>query len=291
MAFLGGDRRELVVADTMASLGAQVRAVGLPWPDPVSYTANSLEETVAWAQVVVAPVGGTDEVGHIAYSIVPPGEFPGPRLTEDVVSRMRPGTLLLIGSARPFLERLCHIYAVRLVAYRDWDEFAIPNAVPSSEGAIAMAMQASDVTIHGSVCVVLGYGRTASVLAHQLRGMGARTAVVARQAAERARARAHGHEAWDFPQLEELLPQADHVFNTVPALVLTEERLRLLPPTAVVIDVASAPGGTDFSAAKRLGRYARLAPGLPGVVAPRTAGRIEADMILEILRRERLPSE
>jgi len=284
VGLFGGDRRELVVADLLAARGADVRAVGLPWPDAVSYTANRLEDVAAWADVVVAPVGGTDEVGHIAYSIVPHREFPGPRLTEDIVSCMRPGTLLIIGYARPELVILARRYDIRLVAYREWDSFATLNAVPSAEGAIAMAMEESDITIHGSVSMVLGFGRLGTVLAAMLRGLGAHTMVVARDVVDLSRARALGHRALDFGLLHAALPDADLVFNTVPALVLPQAQLERMRRDAVVIDVATAPGGTDFAAARRLGVKARLAPGLPGLVAPRTAGEIEGETVLRILR-------
>lgn len=283
---LGGDRRELVVADRLAAAGADVRAVGLPWPDPVSYTANRLEDVAAWADVIVAPVGGTDEVGHIAYTMVGDGEFPGPRLTQDVVARMRAGTLLVIGSARPVLADLCTRYAIRLAAYRERDEFAILNSIPSAEGAIAMAMEMSDRTVHQSRSVVLGFGRLGTVLAAMLRGLGAATTVVARSTAERARAVAGGHASLGFRQVGEAVETADLVFNTVPAAVLPAPVLERMANDVVVIDLASAPGGTDFAAAKRLGLHARLAPGLPGIVAPRTAGMIEADMVLQVLGEE-----
>ncbi len=286
IGILGGDRRELVVADRLQATGADVRAVGLPWPDPVSYTANRLEDVAAWADVVVAPVGGTDEVGHIAYSMVPDQEFPGPRLTEDVVGRMRPGSVLVIGSARPALEALCLRYGVRLVSYRERDEFAILNSIPSAEGAIAMAMDASNITIHQSRSVVLGHGRLGTVLAAMLRALGAVTTVVARSQAERARATAAGHAALPVADLGAAVSRADLLFNTVPAPLVTAAVLEQAPRDMVLIDLASAPGGTDFAAAKRLGLKARLAPGLPGIVAPRTAGNIEADTVLAVLGEE-----
>jgi dipicolinate synthase subunit A len=286
IALLGGDRRELVLADALAARGAEVRAVGLPWPDPATWAANRLEDTVAWAEVVVAPVGGTDEVGVITYSIVKAGESAGPRLTEDVVRQMRPGALVVIGHARPFLHDLCTRYGVRLREYRNRDEFALLNAVPSAEGAIALAMRETDITLHAGRCLVLGYGRVGQVLAADLRGLGAHTVVVARSGADRARAFAAGHRVTDFGQLRRELAQADVVFNTVPAPVLTDALLARLGREAVIIDLASAPGGTDFGAAKRLGLRAVLAPGLPGLVAPRTAGRILSATVLAILEEE-----
>ena len=61
---------------------------------------------------------------------------------------------------------------------------------------------------------------------------------------------------------------------------------------AVVIDIAQAPGGTDFAAADELGIKAFLDLGLPGKVAPETAGEILArvipGLILDDLMRARM---
>jgi dipicolinate synthase subunit A len=89
-----------------------------------------------------------------------------------------------------------------------------------------------------------------------------------------------------FHQLSKSLREADVIFNTVPSMVLTAEMLENVSPEAVIIDIASAPGGTDFHAANRLMIKAVLAPGLPGRVAPKTAGRILAATILGFLAEE-----
>lgn len=52
---------------------------------------------------------------------------------------------------------------------------------------------------------------------------------------------------------------------------------------AMIIDLASEPCGTDFEAAKALGLTAVKAPGLPGKFAPKTAGEIIKDTVLNIL--------
>jgi dipicolinate synthase subunit A len=75
---------------------------------------------------------------------------------------------------------------------------------------------------------------------------------------------------------DQALREADCIFNTVPSMVLPRERLMLLRPGTLVIDLASSPGGVDFEAAKQLGLEAILALGLPGKVAPVSAGRILA---------------
>ena len=59
--------------------------------------------------------------------------------------------------------------------------------------------------------------------------------------------------------------------------------LARLPAGAVIIDLASAPGGVDLAAADALGLCARFAPGLPGRCAPATAGALVADTVLRML--------
>lgn len=121
---------------------------------------------------------------------------------------------------------------------------------------------------------MVGYGRSGQTLARSLHGLGARVPVCAREPAALARAAAERCQAFPLSsRLAEAAEEADFVFNTVPDLVLTERVLAVPRPTVVIVDIATVPGGTDFGAAERLGRRAVLTPGLPGKVAPRSAGR------------------
>ena len=75
------------------------------------------------------------------------------------------------------------------------------------------------------------------------------------------------------------------VFNTIPAPVLTGEVLRRMSPDTLIIDLAAAPGGTEFAAANEYGIKALLAPGLPGKVAPVTAGRVLAEVVPRLIEK------
>ncbi|EQD57556.1 dipicolinic acid synthetase, A subunit, partial [mine drainage metagenome] len=106
--------------------------------------------------------------------------------------------------------------------------------------------------------------------------------MLARDGVDLARAYALGFASQPLSELRAAVVDADVVFNTIPAAVLREDVLQRMRRGAVVVDIASAPGGTDFVAARRLGIGAHLAPGLPGITAPRTAGRIVADTVLSL---------
>jgi len=101
-----------------------------------------------------------------------------------------------------------------------------------------------------------------------------------------------GFEAEGIDGLKERVRAARAVFNTVPARLLTREVLQAMRRDAVVIDIAQTPGGTDFDAARELGIKAFLELGIPGKVAPQTAGEILArvlpGLIFEDVARSRI---
>ncbi len=280
VGILGGDRRELEVASVFHGLGAEVRAVCLPWPDDVGFVSNRLEDVLAWADLLLAPVGGVDKFGQVSYTIVE-GQEP-PRLTAETLRHVAQGTSLFIGQATSGLREACSEQGVRLVEFRETEEFAWRNAIPTAEGALEMALRLTDHTLHGARCLVLGFGRTGSVIARTLHGLGARVEVLARDGIDLARCYALGFAGESLADLRGAVSDADVVFNTIPVVVLREDVLQRMRRGTVIIDIASAPGGTDFAAARRLGLSAHLAPGLPGITAPRTAGRIVADTVLSL---------
>ena len=70
----------------------------------------------------------------------------------------------------------------------------IPNAVPTAEGAIEIAIAETPFTIHGSKSLVLGYGKIGKILSKDLYALGAQTYVEARKYADLAMIEGHGYE-------------------------------------------------------------------------------------------------
>ena len=64
-----------------------------------------------------------------------------------------------------------------------------------------------------------------------------------------------------------------------------EKLLLAMQPGALIIDLASGSGGTDFAAAEKLGLAAVHALSLPGKVAPQTAGELLARAYPQLIRR------
>lgn len=283
IAVLGGDRRELEVCRQFTTLGACIKAVGLPWPEKTDWRSD-LHEVMGWADVFLAPVGGVGEDGEISYTLRANSSL---RITRDLLSEARSGSLFITGKASRSLQHWCNLAGVQLVEYREYDEFAILNGVPSAEGAVQIAMQSTAYTVWGSKAMVLGYGRSGKPLARLLAGMGAKVFVAAHGDVTLAHIKVAGFVPVALDAIGAYLKDMNLIFNTIPALVLTAELLDALSKEVFLLDLASKPGGVDLEAASRLGMDVKSVPGLPGLVAPQTAGQIVADVVLGIIEKNK----
>ena len=281
VAVLGGDDRELILIPELVKMGARVMVVGFPQRPELAgaQLVDTLEEALIGAQAVVMPMPGTDDKGNIR-AVYSEKKL---ELTEKLIRRLPPQTTVIIGVARSFLKEWAVKYRLNLIEIAEMDHIAILNSIPSAEGAIQIAMENVPITIHGSQSWVLGFGRVGKTLARMLQGLGAFTTVCARNPADLARIWEMGYRGITFDQMSEKIEKADIIFNTVPAMVLNKEVLLKCSPEVVIVDLASQPGGTDFQWADNLGIKAILAPGLPGKVAPKTAGKILAQVVPDLI--------
>lgn len=280
--FVGGDLRQLEVIQQVVNNDATVTLVGFELCNRTftdTTHADLTVETFAGADALVLPVAGMAEDGSVQTRFSREPLI----LNEHHFAALKPGAKVFTGIARNRLESICSEYGLCLVKLMEQDEVAILNSIPTAEGAIALAMEKTEVTIHDSNVVVLGFGRCGKTLSRTLHALGAHVRVVAKPLPELARIREMGMQDFPFERLLEAVQDADIVFNTIPALVLPAAILKEMRLDAVIIDIASAPGGTDFRYAERRGMTAILAPSLPGIVAPKTAGKIIAESICRLM--------
>jgi len=280
IAILGGDRRQLILIAELVRLGAIIQVIGLPTePDTRIRECATVAEAITGSDVVILPMPGTNDEGkiHAVFSKTPL------LLTPEIMERIPKEVPILVGAAKPYLKNLAAAKGRKLIEIAEIDDVAILNSIPSAEGAIQIAMEESLITIHGSNSFVLGFGRCGITLARMLHGLGARVTAIARKSADLARIYEAGYRAITFGELDDIIDEADFIFNTVPAPVLPAGLLKKVKAGVVIVDIASTPGGTDFKAAANLGLKAILAPGLPGKVAPKTAGEILARVVPDLI--------
>lgn len=163
--------------------------------------------------------------------------------------------------------------------YLDREDFAVRNAIPTAEGAIQIAMEELPTTIFGMNCLVVGFGRISKALIPRMVALGADVTVSARKAHDFAWIESMGCKAVHTRDLKAVISGKLLIINTVPATVFTSEELSRTDESALIIDLASKPGGIDFTAANLLGLKTIWALSLPGKVAPVSAGGIIYDTI------------
>ena len=279
-AVLGGDLRSTYLAGLLAEDGYKVIAAGFDsadLPGCVTGCTDPKHATVP-ADCVILPlpvtVDGTSLNAPFSRHTIP---------LDDVLRSLRPDQMVVGGQITASLKAKFSEKGLAVCDYFDREELKIQNAVPTAEGAIQLAMEELPVTVDGCECLVTGYGRISRVLTDRLIALGAHVTVAARRCQSLAWAGVAGcatlpldrlHDAGDF----------DVIFNTVPSLLFDEAYLSAMPKRTLLIDLASRPGGVDFAAAAAHGVKTIWALSLPGRVAPKTAGAILKNAILNLWR-------
>lgn len=273
---IGGDLRQAALAKLLEEDGHGVHTFALEQAEGLTCEA-SLEEARR-ADCVVLPLPAAGERGHLN------APLSGEQYALDwVLNFLRPGQLVCAGMVKPELAAMAERRELELRDYFAREELAIANAVPTAEGALQLALEELPITLHNARVLIIGYGRLGRVLAQRLAALGAHVSVAARSHEQLAWAQVWGYATEHTSSLTPWLCGYDLVVNTVPARVLCKEQLSALKPGALVIDLASKPGGVDFDEAAQLGVRVIWALSLPGKVAPVSSGSYIKTTIYHII--------
>ena len=277
-AIIGGDLRFAYLAGALVSEGYRVISTGL---DEVAMApcvtgCTSVSQALALADAVILPM----PVSNDGVTLNAP--FSHRSISVDtVLSEIGSEKILFGGAPSIAVSEKLNERELVMYDYLAREELALQNAVPTAEGAIQLAMEELPVTLAGAHCLVTGYGRVARALSELLVAMRANVTVAVRKCADSALAGMHGCETVRFSDMT--LGGYDVIFNAVPHQIFTQEILEQIPRETLIIDLASRPGGVDFNAAARLQIKTIWALSLPGRVAPKTAGYIIKDTLLNML--------
>lgn len=228
---------------------------------------------------VILPITGVDHEGYVE-TVFSDQKI---QLNKRWFTRLKSSTLVFTGIANAFLTEATQEANVTLIPLLNRDDVAIYNSIPTAEGTIMMAIEHTDYTIHSSRIIVVGFGRVGNTVSNKFSAFGAHVSVSAKESSDLARITEMGLKAIPLDKLHAYTHACDLLINTVPAPVINKEAIQHLPSHGLIIDLASKPGGTDFEYAKQRGIKAILARSLPGVVAPKTSGKILADVIKKCL--------
>ena len=192
--------------------------------------------------------------------------------------------ILIAGSITPDIYDMADDEYIEIIDIMKREELAVLNTISTAEGAIEIAIANTSKILHGSNVLILGFGRIGKVLARKMSGLSAKVTCAARKDEDLAWIKAYGHRATNINFLGENLSEFDIIINTVPRLILTEERMAFVKADCLLIDLASNPGGIDKKAAKDRKLKLIWALALPGKVAPVTTAEFLKETVYNVLK-------
>ena len=254
----GNDKRQYYIAEMLNEYG--YTTIDVPLSDYDELSADYTTAEIPDKEILLLPVPASKEI------------------INSIIPFVHSGTYILSGSLPEDFTRLCSLEHAHIFNYMKLPAVAIKNAVATAEGAICEAIKASPYNLQGSKSLVIGYGKCGSVLCNKLNALNADVSVLTRSESGKTHAEACGYNLFNNNYSD-----FDFIFNTAPALVITKDVINLLKPECVIIDIASAPGGTDFEYCKEKGITAHLCPGLPARYSPKTSAKIIFDECIRFL--------
>lgn len=281
---IGGDMRQLFMSESIYNDGNDIKVYGIKSNRPQfeGLCSDNINEVIKDSEYIILPLPATCD------NIIINAPFCESqiKLSDSLVKKLSNKTIFCgISQSLKLLGE--NWRRLNLKDYSLREEFQILNAVPTAEGALHIAMDEFNGTIHSSRCLVTGYGRIGKVLAKLLKNMGADVTVSSRKASDVAWIQTTGYNYINSCSLPNKLDY-DLIFNTVPFKLFDRDNLLKCSYNSIIIDLASKPGGVDFELANFLEIKAIHALGIPGKFSPITAGEIIKKTIYNMLEEEKL---
>jgi len=279
---IGGDKRQYHICRLLAEMGMKVISIGVEMEGAVFENvtnASSLKDVMEQCSLIIGPIPFSRDGVYITSGTYPDLEI------YELNALIHSNHIITGGNIN---QKIIDNVVEQKGKYFDFmkdDEIAVKNAIATAEGTIAEAIRLSERNLFQSNCLVLGYGRCAKALALRLKAFGAKVTIAARSEEQRIQAEKDSMNSIHIDDIEDILSEVDFIFNTIPAMILTCPLISICKDHAIIIDIASKPGGTDFEQCKKRGIKSVLALGLPGKYSPRTSAEILVDSISHLLPR------
>ncbi|MBE6748891.1 MAG: hypothetical protein E7557_06645 [Ruminococcaceae bacterium] len=274
---LGGDERSLYLGEYLEKQKLQVCYYAFSETN----CFNTLNEAINSAEYIILPLPFTKDRLTLNTPL-----FDGKVEIKDICTLLKKENIVIGGQLPESFKETLQEAEIEYYDYFILDELAIFNAIPTAEGVVEILIKNLPITIHSMKCAILGYGRVSKVLAATLKALGAEVTVFARKERDKADAFTKGYKFESFASLKNNEYKFDALINTVPQKVLGREEMKNISSDCLFIEIASAPFGIDFQAAKEFAFDVIKANSLPGKVAPKTAGEIIGRSILPIIEKK-----
>lgn len=282
-AIIGGDLRIIKLAVMLAKEQNEIYVYGLDKSEELKNNprikhCDTIKKAIQEVEIVIGPIPFSSNGKTINMP------FSDKEITIREMMHVINAKVLIAGGISPEVYEMANDEYIEIIDIMKREELAVLNTIATAEGTIQIAIENTNKIIHGSEVLILGFGRIGKVLARKLAGLSAKVTCAARKDEDLAWIQAYGHKATNINTIDENLRQYDIIINTVPHIILNEERLKYVKKECLLIDLASNPGGIDKKAVKDNQLKFVWALSLPGKVAPTTSAEFIKDTIYNIIK-------
>ena len=282
-AIIGGDLRIIKLAEMLANEENEIYVYGLEKSEDIKNKANiiqcdSIRKAIQNVEIVIGPIPFSSN------GVTLNTPFSEKEITVREMMHAINAKVLIAGGISPEVYGMANDEYIEIIDIMKREELAVLNTIATAEGTIQIAIENTNKILHGSEVLILGFGRIGKVLARKLAGLSVKVTCAARKDEDLAWIQAYGHKATNINTIGENLRQYDIIINTVPHMILNQERLQYLKDDCLLIDLASNPGGIDKKAVKDRKLKFVWALSLPGKVAPTTSAEFIKDTIYNIVK-------
>ena len=277
ISIIGGDLRIVKLAEMLIEEGVEVFSYGLEKAEELEINrCKDLKQAIDSSDIIFGPIPFSSN-GKIINTPFSDKKI----LVEEFLNNMS-GKTLIAGAIKQEVYDICFEKNIKVIDITKREELAVLNAVSTAEGTIKIAIEETPKNLHGSNILILGFGRIGKILSNMLKGMGANVSCEARKHSDLAWIKAYGYEPIPISNLKENLNRFDVIINTIPYIILDKDNLENVKKEAIVIDLASSPGGVDRDAIKQKQIKFIWALSLSGKVAPVTAAEFIKETLYNI---------
>lgn len=280
---IGGDLRIIKLIQILAEDGNKIYTFGVEKAEELKeiknvVMCNKLTDAVNDSEIIIGPIPFSSN-GKDLNSPFSENEISIREMMKAISTKV-----LIAGSITSDVYEMANNESIEIIDIMKREELAVLNTISTAEGAIEIAIANTNKILHGSKVLILGFGRIGKVLAKKLEGLSVKVTCAARKNEDLAWIKAYGHIEMNVNTIGENLGKYDIIINTIPHLVLTEDKMKYVKEDCLLIDLASNPGGIDKKAAKERNLKLIWALALPGKVAPVTTAEFIKDTIYNILK-------
>lgn len=273
---IGGDIRQMYMAEYLVKSGYSVFCYGVE--NSCSDTTKCIEKAIKQSERIVAPIPFSKDGKNIFLK----NSYKRIEINE-LMRMMQPDKLIFSGGVKKevmdkFKEKHCK--CVDLLKDKNIERF---NTIATIEGTIAEVVLNSTGMIYESNTLVTGYGKCGKLIAEMLAKMGSKVTVCVRREEAIKEATKDGYNAIDFGELSNNVEKFEYIINTVPKVVFDEKELKNINKNALIIDIASMPGGVNKEVACKYGLNVKHCLGIPGMYCPMAIAKYYVESIIKYI--------